>query len=153
MEKKVFIIFRSASVTQNGSVFIDQICHHKTLYQYSITQKTRFRLLTDYETTLSGNPIWEERFWRVSRFVLLSQKNGFIFLTKFGIINCWANILWLTRFDLGLWQIWKEIYRKLQYREKFVGKFQGLPDFWALYQYSIGQMIRFRLLEHFKTNL
>ena len=33
------------------------------------------------------------------------------------------------RFNLGLWQIPKQIYGKLQYREKVSAEFQGLPRF------------------------
>ena len=43
---------------------------------------------------------------------------------KFEIIKTWTNILWLRRFDLGFSQTLKEIYWKIQYTEKFFGKFQ-----------------------------
>ena len=48
---------------------------------------------------------------------------------KFGILKPWTNILWLRRFDLGFWQTVKQIYWKLQYRDKVFGEFQGLPHF------------------------
>ena len=37
-------------------------------------------------------------------------------LTKLGIIKPWTNIKSLSRFDLGLWQTSKWIFRKLQYK-------------------------------------
>ena len=46
--------------------------------------------------------------------------------TKFGILKPWANIKSLRRFDLGFWQISKQIYRKYQYREKVFTESQAL---------------------------
>ena len=40
-----------------------------------------------------------------------------------------TNIPWPKIFDLGFWQTSKQIYRKLQYREKVFGEFQALPRF------------------------
>ena len=49
--------------------------------------------------------------------------------TKFRIIKPSTNIPWLRGFDLGFWKSSKQIYRKLQNKEKYFGEFQGLPCF------------------------
>ena len=49
--------------------------------------------------------------------------------TKFGILKPWTNIPRPGRFDLGIWQTLKQIYRKLQYREKVFIEFQSFPGF------------------------
>ena len=48
---------------------------------------------------------------------------------KFGILKRWTNIPWYRRFDSGFWKTLKQIYRKLEYKRKVFGKFQGLPCF------------------------
>ena len=50
-------------------------------------------------------------------------------LTKFGIQKPWTNILWLRRSNLSFWQTSKQIYQKLQYREKVFRKIENLPRF------------------------
>ena len=47
--------------------------------------------------------------------------------TKFGIPKPWINFVSFTRFDWGFWQTSTHIYRKLQYWEKALQVFQGLP--------------------------
>ena len=49
--------------------------------------------------------------------------------TKFDILKPWTNIKSLRRFDLGLWQTLKQIYRKLHNREKLFEEFQGFLAF------------------------
>ena len=49
--------------------------------------------------------------------------------SNLGILKPCTNIQWLKRFYLGLWQISKQTYRKLQYIEKKFGKFQGWTRF------------------------
>ena len=49
--------------------------------------------------------------------------------SKFGVCKPWANIPWPRRFQLGFWQISKQIYRKVQYRENVFREFQALPRF------------------------
>ena len=48
---------------------------------------------------------------------------------KRGIIKPWAIILWLRRFDLVFWQTSKQIYAKLQCKQKVFEEFQGLSCF------------------------
>ena len=70
--------------------------------------------------------------------------------TKFGIIKPWTNIQSLTRIKLGLWQASKQIYKKLQYKEKVLGEFQALPRFprkMILYSWT-----KFGILKHW-TNI
>ena len=50
-------------------------------------------------------------------------------LTKLGIIKTWTNIQLPSRFNLGFWQTSKQIYRKLQYKQKVFEEFQALPCF------------------------
>ena len=49
--------------------------------------------------------------------------------TKFGILKPWTNTQSLRRLDLGFWQTSKLVYRKLQYKQKVLGKFEALPRF------------------------
>ena len=65
---------RFASFPQkNGFVFFEQIWHYKALNQYSMAQRIRFRLLTDFKTNLQETPIQGESFWKVSTFSSLYQ--------------------------------------------------------------------------------
>ena len=45
---------------KNGFAFVEQILHFLTYYQYSITQKIRFRVLADFRTSLQKTPTWRE---------------------------------------------------------------------------------------------
>ena len=56
--------------------------HYKSLNQYSISQKIWLRLLTELKKKLYKIPLKRERFWWVSRFAPLSQKNEFVFLDQ-----------------------------------------------------------------------
>ena len=56
------------------------------------------------------------------KIVLCSSNN-------FRILNPWAIISNLLRYDLGLWQASKPFYRKLKYNEKVLEEFQRLPRF------------------------
>ena len=67
---------------ENSFVFVHQMWHYKALNQYSMAQKIRFRLLTNFKRNLSETPIQRESFWRVTRFALFSQKKFFVFMDK-----------------------------------------------------------------------
>ena len=60
---------------------------------------------------------------------MFPRKTIFYSSTKFGILKPRTNNESLRRFDLGLWQTWKQIYTKLQYWKKVFGEFQALPQF------------------------
>ena len=76
-------ISRSASFClKTGFVFVDQIWHYKAMYYYSIIKKIRSRRLKDPKKSLQETPSWEKSFWKVSRFALLFQKNGFVCVIK-----------------------------------------------------------------------
>ena len=62
-------------------------------------------------------------------FTSLSQKILLYSSTKFFILNHWAIISNLIRFDWGFWQTSKSFYRKLKYRGKVLEEFQRLPRF------------------------
>ena len=49
--------------------------------------------------------------------------------TKFCIAKPWSNIQSFRRFHFDLWQTSKQIYRKLQYRNKVFEDIQGLTRF------------------------
>ena len=49
--------------------------------------------------------------------------------SKFKIIKLGANIQSLRIVDLGFWQISKQIYRKLEFKDKPFKKYQGLSRF------------------------
>ena len=62
-------------------------------------------------------------------FTSLSQKSILYSTTKFFILDRWAIISNLIRFDWGFWQSSKPFYRKLKYRGKVLEEFQRLPRF------------------------
>ena len=73
---------------------------------------------------------YREKFFLVFRcFPRFSRKKVLCYLTKFGIKKSWTNIQPLRRFRFDLRETSKRIYRKLQYREKVFGEFQGFRPF------------------------
>ena len=73
---------------------------------------------------------YREKVFLVFRcFPRLSRKKVLCYLTQFGIKKSWTNIQPLRRFRFGLRETSKRIYRKLQYREKVFGEFQGFRPF------------------------
>ena len=82
--------------------------------KYSITQKIRFRILEDFKTNL-----WETT----------PRKMVLYWSTKLGILKLRTNLESFRRIDLGYWQTSKQIYRKLQYKEKVSGEFEALSPF------------------------
>ena len=107
-------------------VLVNQICHFTDLNRYSTAQKIRVMLLTDFKKDLWETPINGESFWRDSSFAWSCKKNDFVFVEQIWHCKTWTNTPWPRRFDLGFWQSWKQLYRKLQYREKAFEEFQGL---------------------------
>ena len=71
----------------------------------------------------------ENVFEEFQRFLRFPRKMVLYRSTKFGILKPWTNIPKLIRFDLGFWRTSKQIYRKLEYREKIFGEFQRLLHF------------------------
>ena len=47
-----------------------------------MAQKIRFRFSRDFKRNLWKIVKYEESFWEFSRFALLSQKNGFVFVDQ-----------------------------------------------------------------------
>ena len=111
---------------KNSFVFVHQIWHSKSLNQYSVTQKIRFRLLTDSEQIYRKFQNREKVFGEFQALPRFPRKMVLYSSTKFGILKPWTNIPWPRRFDLGFWQTSKQIYQKLQYREKAFEELQGL---------------------------
>ena len=67
-----------------------------------------------------------EEFQRLARF---PRKVVSYSSTKVFILEPWAIISNLIRFDLGFWQASKRFDRKLEYRKKLLEEFQRLPRF------------------------
>ena len=114
---------------KNSFVFVQQILHFKAFYQHSVTQKFRFRLLTDFRRSLQEIPTWRENLHKVSKPASLSQKNGFLFVQQVFILKPFTNNQLHRRFDLGFWQTSEQAYRKFQHGEKIFAKFQSQPRF------------------------
>ena len=100
----------------------------------------------------------EKVFGEFQALSCFPRKIVFYSSTKIGILKPGTYIQSLRSFDLGLLQTPKQIYRKLQYKEKVFGEFQALPRFprkngfvlvdqiWlskVLNKYSISQKIWF----------
>ena len=67
---------------KNGFVFVNQIWRFKALKYYFRAHNIRFRLLTDFKTSLQETLIQREGFGRISTFTSLFQKNGFVFVKQ-----------------------------------------------------------------------
>ena len=107
---------------------------------------TKFRILKPW-TIISKLIRFDLSFWQTSKQVyrkLEYRENlleEFLYLPhfprkivlyssiKFGILKSWTIISKFIRFDLGLWQTLKQVYRKLKYRKKVLEDFQRLPLF------------------------
>ena len=72
---------------------------------------------------------WEKVFEKFQGLPRFPRKIVLYLLTKLGIIKTWTNIQLPSRFNLGFWQTSKQIYRKLQYKQKVFEEFQALPCF------------------------
>ena len=86
---------------------------------------------TNVESHRRFNLAWKEIFWKVSRLALLFRKMVLYLWSKFSILKHCTNIRSLRRLELRFWQTSKQVYRKLQYEEKFlfkVSKFALLPQ-------------------------
>ena len=91
------------------------------------------------------------------------RKMALYYLAKLDITNPWTNIWSLRKFDLDFWQTSRQIYMKVQYRDKFFGKFISIPQknnvvfvdqtwrYKALNQHSSTEKIWFKLLRDLKT--
>ena len=63
-----------------------------------MAQKIHFRFSRDFKRNLWKTPKYEESFGEVSRFALLSQKNGFVFVDQ--LLHFWA-LPWLLPCTMG----------------------------------------------------
>ena len=88
-------------------------------WDFSHTSKQIYRKLQYKENVFEG-------FQGLSRF---PWKIVWYSSTKFGVPKPWTNIPCPSRFNLGFWQTSKQIYRKLQYKEKAFEELQGLSRF------------------------
>ena len=105
-------------------------------YKFIGNSKIRKKLLKSSKVSLcftrKNSIVFAHQIWYFQEFEGLSRfprKNVLYSPTKFGILKPWANIQSLRSFDLGFWQISKQIYRKRQYGEKVFTKPQALPCF------------------------
>ena len=97
--------------------------------QYWITQNIRYRLLTDFKKNYRKLQYKENVFEEFPGLSYFPRKMSFYSSCNLSILKRWTNIPWPRRFDSGFWQTLKQIYRKLEYKRKVFGKFQGLPCF------------------------
>ena len=130
--------------------------------------KIRFRFFTEFRTNLQKTSIQGESFWRISRFVWLSQKKwfgvrqtNFTFLSLLSKLNCTEDSIQ----DFGRFQ--NKFIGNSSMERNFLESFKAcfafqkngfvfveqIQHFEALYQYSITQKIRIMLLADFKTSL
>ena len=100
-----------------------------TVEHSTFTTFEKTRITINWHFSRNSKQIYRQLQFKEKVFASLSQKNGLYLSTKFDILNPWTNIQSLRRFNLGFWQTSKQIYRKLQYREKVFGEFQALPRF------------------------
>ena len=134
-----------------------------------LAQKIQFkRLLIDFKINLWETPIQGVGFWRVLRFVSLSQKNVFVFVERiqhYKALNQYPitrkiRFKLLTDFKTNLQEtprqrasFWR-VSRLDSISQKngfvFADQYQHCK---ALNQFSITEKIQFRLLTDFKTNL
>ena len=153
---------------KNGFVFVNIFSHFEKLNHYFQPYKIGFGLLTRFKTILQKTQITGEGFGRVSTFVSLSQKNGFVFVNQFSHFKALSHYFQpykirfrlLTGFKTNLQetQIQREgfgrvsTFPSLSQKHSFVFVIQFLP-FKALNQYFQLCKIRFRVFTSFKTLL
>ena len=135
--------------------------------QYSITQKIRFRPLTDFKTIYRKLQYRENVFGEFEALSRFPRKIVLYLSTKLGIPKSWTNILWPRILDFGLWHTSKQSFKQLQFLLNFwrVQRFalfsqknvfvfvNQISHSKVLNQYSMAKKVRFRLLTHFKTSL
>ena len=112
---------------KNSFVFLHQICQSKAWHQHCTTHKIRFRLFTD--SRKRKLEYREKVFGEFQVLPCFSRKMILYWSTKFGIVTPWTNNPWPRKFDWDFWQTSKQIYRKLQYKEKAFQVFHGLSGF------------------------
>ena len=113
----IYINTRSFKVTLSPAEYLT--VEHST---FTTFEKTKTTVNWDFSQTLK----FFREFRSLPRF---PRKMVLYWSTKLGIIKPWTNNWSLRRFDLGFLETSKQVYQKLQYREKFFGEFQGLPHF------------------------
>ena len=138
------------------------------LIHYFQHDKFRFRLLTGFKTILQETQIQGEGFGRVSTFVSLSQKNGFVFVNQFSHSKALSHYFQRYKIQFRLLADFKTILQETQIQGEgfervstfascsqknsfvFVNQF---PDFKSFRHYFQPDKIQFGLLTGFKTIL
>ena len=153
---------------KNGFVFVNIFSHFEKLNHYFQPYKIGFGLLTRFKTILQKTQITGEGFGRVSTFVSLSQKNGFVFVNQFSHFKALNHYFQPYKIRFRLLTGFKTILQETQIQGEGFGRvstFASLSQkngfvfvnqflhFKALSHYFQPYKIRFRLLIGFKTIL
>ena len=129
--EKVFEEFQSLSCFPRKMVLHSstKFCILKPWINIPWPRRFDLWFLPDFKTNLRQTSIYGERFWRVWSFTSLFQKKGFVFV----------DLIWhpkdLNQYSISqkircrVWQTSKQIYRKLQCKDKVFEEFQGLSRF------------------------
>ena len=123
-------------------------CQHLRRFSRKIVlySRTKFRILNPWATIFNvtrfdlffpqaSKPFYrnlkyrEKIFEEFQHLCCFTRKMVLYSSTIFGILNTWAIICNLIRFDLGYSEVSKPFYRKLKYKEKVLGEFHCLPRF------------------------
>ena len=99
--------------------------------EYSITQKVGFRLSTDWKQIYTILQYKVKAFAEVQALACFPRNIILHSPTKFGIRKPYTNIQSLWRFHLVFWKTSKQIYRKLEKKEKLRREFQALPSWYS----------------------
>ena len=158
-----------ASLSQkNGFVFVNQFSHFKPLSHYFQPYKIRFRLLPGFKKNLQETRIQGEQFGRASMFALLSQKNGFVFVSQIWHFKALNYYFQPYKIRFRLFTGFKTNLQETQTQGELFGRvsmfaslsqkngFVLVNQIWhykALNHYFQPYQIRFRLFPGFKTNL
>ena len=119
-------VWRLGSLSQGNSfVFVEQLWHFWVLYQYSMTGKIRYRFFKNFQTNLWVTPIKGVKFWKISRFALLSIKILYS-STKFAIFE--HSITQTIRFMLleDMFNIWIKFFKNLEVCPNFRDKLHSI---------------------------
>ena len=116
-----------------------QVLHFWALYQYSVTRKIQFRILTEPKTSLYRTPIREERFWKVSRSASLCQKNGLVFVNKIWHYKAWNQYSMAYKIWLRLLRDLKTNLKEFQIHGERFASLSRKSYFYLLTKYGIFQ--------------
>ena len=135
---------------KNGFVFVNQFSHFQSLSHYFQPYMIRLGLLTSFKTFLQETQIQGACFERVSMFVSLSQKNGFLFANQFLHLKALSHYFQPCKIRFRLLAGFKTC---LQETQKQGETFRSVSMFFSLSQKNgfvfVNQILLFRSLSHY----